>query len=270
MHRLMSMHKQSGRNSWLLGILISVFLLGLSRLPLVAGFWSHLQVLVGQMIHVSIDPIAGYISPVYIITKRINLARRLQETELKLRALEAREATYQMQNDQLEALKASLASGIKESHPNLLWRVGNIITGDGGQVLTLGKNAGIREGATLVYQDAFVGKVEQVEAHHSVVLTVLSPRVRFAVRTIQSNVEGVLSRDTKGRLIFTTLYRTDKKIMDEKLVTLGWQDGELANLFVGKVEAELTKPQDSVSRYKISIPIENWVGKSVLVNVEKP
>lgn len=270
MHRLVSMHKQSEWHIWLLGLLASVVLLALSRLPWVASPWSYLQTSAGQILRVSFDPIADYISPVHVITKQINLARRLQETELKLRALEAREATYQMQNDQLETLKASLASGIKESHPNLLWRVGNIITGDGGQVLTLGENAGVREGATLVYQDAFVGKVEQVEAHHSVVLTVLSPRVRFAVRTIPSNVEGVLSRDTKGRLIFTTLYRTDKKITDEKLVTLGWQDGELANLFVGKVEAELTRPQDSVSRYKISIPIDNWVGKSVLVNVEKP
>ncbi len=159
----------------------------------------------------------------------------LSEQLIHMQALEADNKAlrdqFQTTSPNPKNLLAANVVGLEGAVPNISFPE-NII-------LDKGIVDGVKQGMSVVVQDALVGTVSQVSSHFSKVLLVSSKESSLSIKDIKTGALGVAKGQGNGEILMDNVLLSDRLSASDNVVTLGTQTiagkGVSPDMIIGKI-----------------------------------
>ena len=204
----------------------------------------------------------GFPQPVTWIQRQDVLAKKLLQSELYARQVDAKLSKLEYVQKENDDLRASLAT-VSGAHTQ--WIPAHFLSFDGESDVDVGLYDGVYEGAMVVSRGVYVGTLWQVDRSVSHVREVISPDSRIGVRTEPSGVMGVLTQTSKG-LTLTCISRFEDVHEGDIIQTIGDAKGNEAGILVGYIAKDLTRTADPVSSFLVKPALQTTDVRVVLVH----
>lgn len=107
-------------------------------------------------------------------------------------------------------------------------------------IINVGEKDSIKKGMTVIFQNYFIGKVDQVSSNFSVVITPYSPKMRVLAKYPETNANGIVVGQN-DLMLFDGVVITDRLENGGIVVTKGEVDrtgvGVVPDMIIGKIQS---------------------------------
>lgn len=225
------------------------------------SLWSDAHRFSAQISSAVSNQMEFFVWPVHWITRQDSLSRKLMESELLNRQLDARIVKLQYIQRENEDLRSSLAS---MSGSRFIWVPAHLFSQGNDFYIDVGIKDGVAEGSEVLSSGVYIGVTTDVQPSISKVIPVSSSLSRIGVRTVPSQVVGVLSVTTRG-LIMTSISRADTVHEGDVIETMGDGHGIEGGILIGHVDKDLTRTSDPISSFHVRAAFDTNNINSVIV-----